>query len=147
MADKKISQLTELTSPVAEDLLPVVDDPNGTPINKFLRLKNLFGNAGNTVITGTLTVSGGNTTIGGSNTYVTSNVVTTGVNTFSNTHIADSKFTIQTSKTPSTNNATTELGSPTTDFPHDGSLFWDENYLYIAVSNTVIKRVALSTFT
>lgn len=146
MADKKISQLTELTSPVAEDLLVIVDDPNGTPINKYIRFKNLFANASNTNITGALTVSGGNTTIGGSNTYVTSNVVTTGVNTLSNTHIADSKFTIQTSKTPSTNNATTELGSPTTDFPHDGTIFWDSNYLYIAVSNTTIKRISLSSF-
>jgi len=146
MADRKITQLTSLISPASEDLLMIVDDPSGTPINKSVTVKNLFGNAGNTVITGTLTVSGGNTTIGGSNTYVTSNVVTTGINTFSNTHIADSKFTIQTSKTPSTNNATTELGSPTTDFPHDGTIFWDSNYLYIAVSNTTIKRVSLTSF-
>ena len=146
MADSKISQLTELTAPVAEDLIPVVDDPNGTPINKFLRIKTLFGNAGNTSITGDLTVSA-NVTFSGSNTYMTSNLVVSGVTRFANTHITGNKVTIQTSKTPSTNNATTELGSPTTDFPHDGSLFWDENYLYIAVSNTVIKRVALSTFT
>ena len=127
MADSKISQLTELTTPVAEDLVPIVDDPNGTPINKFIRLKNLFGNASNTNITGTLTVSGGNTNISGSNTVISSNVNITG-------------------KTPSTNNATTELGSPTSDYPHDGSLFWDANYLYVAVSNTVIKRVPLQVF-
>ena len=40
MADKKISQLTALTSPATEDLLVVVDDPKGTPVSKqsFLKL-------------------------------------------------------------------------------------------------------------
>jgi hypothetical protein len=146
MADSKISQLTELTTPVAEDLVPIVDDPNGTPINKFIRLKNLFGNASNTNITGTLTVSGGNTNISGSNTVISSNVNITGTTNVANLHVSDVKLVIQTSKTPSTNNATTELGSPTSDYPHDGSLFWDANYLYVAVSNTVIKRVPLQVF-
>jgi hypothetical protein len=138
MADSKISQLTELTTPVAEDLVPIVDDPNGTPINKFIRLKNLFGNASNTNITGTLTVSGGNTNISGSNTVISSNVNITGTTNVANLHVSDVKLVIQTSKTPSTNNATTELGSPTSD--------WDANYLYVAVSNTVIKRVPLQVF-
>jgi hypothetical protein len=43
--------------------------------------------------------------------------------------------------TVSSNNATTLLGGG-----HQGSIFWDENFLYVATSNTVIKRVALSVF-
>jgi hypothetical protein len=57
MADRKVTQLVELTSPAAEDLLLVVDDPNGTPVSKKMTKKTLFGNASNTNITGTLTVS------------------------------------------------------------------------------------------
>lgn len=42
MADAKITQLTELTAPALEDLLPIVDDPSGTPITKKIALSNLF---------------------------------------------------------------------------------------------------------
>tara|TARA_Y100001963_G_scaffold76293_1_gene105825 strand:- start:2179 stop:2628 length:450 start_codon:yes stop_codon:yes gene_type:complete len=44
MADKKITALTELTAPVAADLIHVIDDPSGTPINKKMTLANLFNN-------------------------------------------------------------------------------------------------------
>ena len=39
MADKKVTQLTALTSPNDEDLLLLVDDPNGTPVNKKITVK------------------------------------------------------------------------------------------------------------
>lgn len=42
MADTKISALTELTTPINEDLLPIVDDPAGTPVTKKVTVANLF---------------------------------------------------------------------------------------------------------
>lgn len=43
MADTKISNLTELTSPVGDDILPIVDDPSGSPSTKKISYSNLLG--------------------------------------------------------------------------------------------------------
>tara|TARA_R110000823_G_scaffold200258_2_gene331257 strand:- start:317 stop:760 length:444 start_codon:yes stop_codon:yes gene_type:complete len=146
MADKKVTQLTALTSPNDEDLLLIVDDPNGTPVSKSITVKTFLGALpSNTAITGNLTVTA-NGSFTGSNVNFTSNVVVTGTATITQAVVASDRLTIKTTKTPSNNNATTQLGAPVTDRPHDGTLFWDSNYLYVAVSNTVVKRVALSVF-
>lgn len=47
MADKKISELTEKTTPVGTDLVEIVDDPAGTPISKRSTLANLISKVWN----------------------------------------------------------------------------------------------------
>lgn len=42
IADLKITQLTALTAPTADDLLPIVDDQGGTPVTKKITVANLF---------------------------------------------------------------------------------------------------------
>ena len=49
MADLKITQLTELTSPLISDIVPIVDDPSGSPVTKKITLSNLL--AQKTVVT------------------------------------------------------------------------------------------------
>ena len=44
MADKKITELTQLTSLASGDLFVVVDDPTGTPITKKITSSDIFGN-------------------------------------------------------------------------------------------------------
>jgi len=44
MADKKITELSELTALADVDLFVVVDDPAGTPITKKISARNVFGN-------------------------------------------------------------------------------------------------------
>lgn len=139
MADRKVTELTALTTPNQKDLLLVVDDPTGTPVSKKISLFNLFGSVpANTSISGTLTVSG-NTTISGANTVVSANLNITSTN---GPKIDAGVVTLVAKTTVGSNNATTVLGQGGLQ----GSIFWDENYLYVATSNTQIKRVALSVF-
>ena len=51
-------------------------------------------------------------------------------------------ITLNVPTTVSSNNATTVLSAGGLQ----GSIFWDSSYLYVATSNTQVKRVALSVF-
>lgn len=119
MADRKVSELAALASPASVDLLLIVDDPNGTPVSKKITLKDLFNN-------------------------VPANTTIASVTTLQNRVLVSNGFiTLQTKKAVSSNNATTVLGAGGLQ----GSIFWDDNFLYVATSNTQIKRVALNAFT
>jgi hypothetical protein len=63
MANAKITQLTENTTPIASDLSVMVDDPSGTPVTEKVTLGNLLkGGYDRTTITtsATPTPTGGN---------------------------------------------------------------------------------------
>lgn len=139
MADRKITELTALTAPDQKDLLYVVDDPSGTPVSKKISLYDLFGSVpANTSVSGTLTVSA-NSTINGANSVVSANLNITSTN---GPKVNAGYVTLASKTTVGSNNATTVLGQGGLQ----GSIFWDDDYLYVATANNQIKRVALSVF-
>lgn len=89
---KKITELSALTAPAADDLLVIVDDVAGTPITKKVTVGNLLGNT-------------------------SANVV------IYNSTPANSSITVK-----------------------KGTILFDTSYLYVAVANNTLKRVALSSF-
>ena len=126
MADKKVTQLTALTTTAAPDLLMIVDDPNGTPVSKNITVKNFFGAVpSNTVFSANVTTTGNRVQLA-SNVNVTKTLTANTV-----------KITF--GATPGSNNATT-VGMAV------GELRFTNTHLYIAVNATTIKRVSLGTF-
>lgn len=141
MADKKVTQLTALTTTAGNDLLYIVDNPTGVPSSKKISMNDFFGAvASNTVHNGTVT-NNANTTLNGANTVISANVNFTKAEV-GQVKIASGAITLSGEATVLSNNATTQLGAGGLQ----GTMFWDENFLYVATSNTVIKRVALSVF-
>ena len=142
MADRKISELTSVTSLVAEDLVPVVDNPNGTPQTKSITVKNLFGSISANLVmnAAALTTFKANVTFSNANTVLSSNTNVSGLLKITGAS-GSARLVVENPITPGTNNTTTQfIGG------QQGSIFWDSNYLYVATSNTVIKRVALGVF-
>ena len=105
MADQKVSDLSSLTTPASEDLLLVVDNPNGTPASKSITLKNLFGAVPANTVVDRFTTNA-NTTLNGSNTYITANVNATGISTINQLKVANNHLVITTAQTPGSNSAT-----------------------------------------
>lgn len=122
MADKKVTSLTAATSVTDDDLFMVVDDPAGTPASKKLTVGALFGSVPSAaVFTKDVTVSGDNATIS------------------ANTLFSGAGNLILTSGTPTSN-------KPSLTIPpvSSGSIWFDDNYIYVAVNSTTIKRAALT---
>lgn len=91
MADTKVSALTAQTSVVDEDVFHVIDDPNGTPTNKKLKVGDLFGKVpSNTMINGTFEANTNQGVILWSSANTPSSntlAAQIGTVTFSNTHM------------------------------------------------------------
>ncbi|NBW58347.1 hypothetical protein EBR43_11335, partial [bacterium] len=51
MADKKVTQLTALTTPANTDLLLIIDDATGSPVSKKITLEDLLGTSNQLVVT------------------------------------------------------------------------------------------------
>ena len=148
MADKKVSELSAVTSISSDDLFMVVNDPQGTPASNKVSVKSIFNSVpANTSITGRFSTTANNTLAGttttiSSNTTVSGNLTNSAVATFSGTlHVTgDKKFVLDTkSSTPGSGNAATQgIAS--------GTIFYDTGYLYVVIDSNTIKRVALSAF-
>lgn len=54
MADKKISAFTSTNKVTSDEFIPVLGNPNGTPVNEKISIKKFFGSvSSNTIINGT----------------------------------------------------------------------------------------------
>ena len=140
MADKKVTALTALTAASNNDILLIVDDPTGTPISKKITVEDVFGNTTKTNLV-KFDVGSSNTNLSGTVLNLwplggpTSNVTVQGSLAIANSGV----FRINSSTTPSSNNTATAGWTV-------GQIGWDANYLYVAVSGTVIKRFTANTF-
>lgn len=136
MSDSKASQLPKLAVLNSADLLYIVDDPNGTPASKSLTLKTLFGAIPANVVSTQRATFQANVTVTGSNTTFTSNVNSTGITKVNQLRVTNNEFMIANSQTPANSSINKTKGT----------MFFDENYLYITTANSTIKRIALTTF-
>ncbi len=134
MADKKVSQLATLSSTTAEDLLYVVDDPNGTPTSKKMTVKTFFSSVPSNTVFNARVTARANVSITCSNTFITSNANFLGAGL---TRVNNMIHVIKLN--PASNNALTHGYKI-------GAMFVSNTFLYVAVNATTLKRVALATF-
>ena len=112
----KISELNAVTTLTSDDLIMVVNDPAGSPTTNKITFGNMLANV-NIVAKFSNTVdSSGN---------ITSTSIINSNNLFINYRT-----------TPTTN----------TDVVQSGKLWFDNDYIYVSISNNNIKRAALSNF-
>jgi|SaaInl3SG_22_DNA_1037383.scaffolds.fasta_scaffold10375_4 hypothetical protein len=200
MADKKVSDLTELTQADGEDLLLIVSDPVGAPASRKITVNDFFSNVSvvtahtaNVVFESGVSFTGSleldnETTFNNGTTFdgvvtiqntlnLNSNVVTdsnstitinnvlnsngtltvtgnadfsSGINATGNTSIQNlqvlqkltvsaNTFSVAKYGDPTSANATNEGVTA-------GSIFFSDDFLYIAIDENTLKRVALSDF-
>ena len=104
---KKISELTALAGPSADDLLVIVDSPSANAVTKKVTVANFLAN------------TSANVTVKDSYTLSANSLI------------------VRRKQTPDMSATAGAL---------QGSIFFDDNYLYVVTSNGTIKRAALSTF-
>ena len=143
MADKKITQLDAVTTTANTDLLLIVRDPSTTPVNKKLKIGDVFGETAQTIFSNIDVRSSGNSTLGATSTQtVRGNAVklvsNTTVELTGTPDMISDRIRLRNSLTPASSN-NLAVGWPI------GTIAWDPNYLYIAVSSTQIARIAANT--
>lgn len=134
----KITNYPLYTNLQPDDLFLVVANVNSDPANKRVRFSDLLSNLNaNTAINGSLEVNG-DFTVDGDTYFVNSLDVQFTNLRVDNLVVSSNGFIISEKFTPA-NSAIYEAGS-------EGKFFYDENYLYIKISDNEVKRVALTSF-
>lgn len=135
MADKKITQLDAVTTTANTDLLLVVRDPSTTPVNKKLEIGDLFGESAQTVFSKLDLRASGNATVAADTITLVSNNTMQFMTPFK---VNSNRIMISTQSTPASSN-NIAVGWET------GRISYDSNYLYVAVSPSLIARFAANT--
>ena len=112
----KISELNAITSVLSTDLIAIAHDVNGLPSTRKITFGDVFANVNIAVKFSNNVDSSGN---------ITSTSIINSNNLFINYRT-----------TPTTN----------TDVVQSGKLWFDNDYIYVSISNNNIKRAALSNF-
>ena len=136
MADKKITQLDAVTSAANTDLLLIVRDPSTTPVNKKIELGDVFGETAQTVFQTVDVKANGNMKLAGDTVYISAN---TNVAFNSSIEINSDRFVLKNQVSAPANNNNLFYQWDT------GTFAYDSNYLYIAITPTLIARFAANT--
>lgn len=137
MADKKITQLDAVTTAANTDLLLIVRDPSTSPVNRKMELGDVFGETAQTVFSKIDLSSPGNALIRGNYLRLSSNGA---VDLNGNVVINSDKFILNKPLVSAPANSNNSFHQWPT-----GTFAYNANYLYIAVSSTLIARFAANT--
>jgi len=164
MADKKLTALSDHTTPLGADVLMVVDT-SGTAVSKKITLDNLFGTTTTTALTNISLSSSGTTTLASTGALaitatagatVTGTLETTGLLTATGgVSSATGGITLTNGdiavggNLAVTGNLVAETGgTPTTGNTESrpiGTIVWDTTRLYIVTDTNVVKYIDLTT--
>ena len=116
MTATKITGLNEITYMSANDVIPIVHDPAGSPATVKITANSFFAN----VVVGARF----------------SNTVTLAANSIASQNFTANNLFLIYNTTPGTSGDTVTRGK----------IWFDSNYIYVATANNTIKRVALTAF-